>query len=71
MDTIYTMIAYLPVTSGIIGVLSLFTYVYQFVKKKPKRNIFLIIGCIGVGICLLIVCGLFLAGVLGLGPIPK
>lgn len=71
MDAIYTMIAYLPVISGTIGVLSFFLYAYQLVKKKPKRNIFLIIGCIGVGVCLLIVCSLFLAGVFGLGPTPK
>ena len=36
MDIIYTMIAYLPVTSGIIGVLSFFTYVYF--KRKIIIN---------------------------------
>lgn len=70
MDAIYTMMAYLPVVTGTIGVLSVVVYVYQLAKKKPKRNIFLVIGCIGIGVCLLIVCGLFLAGALGLGPTP-
>jgi len=70
MDAIYTMMAYLPVVTGTIGVLSVVVYVYQLVKKKPKRNIFLVIGCIGIGVCLLVVCGLFLAGALGLGPTP-
>lgn len=70
IDIIFTMIAYLPVVAIIVGVLSILIYVYLCIKRKSKRNIFLIIGCIGIGICLLIVSALFLAGALGLGPTP-
>ena len=70
MDAFYTIMAYLPVVTGTLGTLAILVYAYQLIKKKSKRNIFLVIGCIGIGICLLIVCGLFLAGALGLGPTP-
>lgn len=70
MDTIYMIMTYLPVISGVVGVLAILAYVYQIIRKKPKYNSCLIIGCIGIGICLLIICGLFFAGVLGIGPTP-
>lgn len=70
MDTLYTAMAYFPIVAGIIGTLAILLYVYLLIKKKSIRNIFLIIGCVGVSLCLLIICGLFLAGALGMGPIP-
>jgi len=70
IDIIFTMIAYLPVVAIIVGVLSILIYVYLRITKKSKCNILLIVGCIGIGIFLLIVSALFLAGALGLGPTP-
>lgn len=70
LDVIFTMMAYLPVMAGIVGFLSILVYVYMLAKKKPKRHAFLVIGCICIGVYLLIVCSLFLAGALGLGPKP-
>ena len=29
-----------------------------------------VVGLIGLGVCLLVICALFLAGFLGLGPVP-
>lgn len=70
IDIIFTMIAYLPVVAIIVGVLSILIYAYLRIRRKTKCNIFLVVGCIGIGIFLLIVSALFLAGALGLGPTP-
>lgn len=71
MDEIFfLMIAYLPIIAIIVGVLSIVTYVYLKIKKKAHTKICLIISCICVGVWLLIVGSLFLAGLLGLGPVP-
>lgn len=67
----FTLIAYFPITLGIIGILSLLIYAYLFYKKRSGKNVFLIIGCTGLGMWLLIACALFLIGYLGLGPVPS
>ena len=70
MDGLFTAIAYFPVVMRIVGILAIFVYVYLRCKKKPYRNIALVVGLIGLGVCLLVICALFLAGFLGLGPVP-
>lgn len=46
-------------------------YLYNRVIRKKFIPNFLIIGCVGIGIFLLVVCAFFLAGLLGLGPVPN
>ena len=69
MDGLFTAIAYFPVVMGIIGILAILAYIYLRCKKNPYRNIPLVVGLIGLGVCLLVVCALFLVGFLGLGPV--
>ena len=67
MDRVlFTVVAYLPVISGALGIGFLSAYLYN--KFIPN---FLIIGCVGIGNFLLVVCAFFLAGLLGLGPVPN
>ena len=54
----------------ILGVLAVLVYVYLRCKKNPYQNISLVIGLIGLGVCLLVICALFLAGFMGLGLVP-
>lgn len=70
MGGLFTAIAYFPVVMGIVGILAILVYVYLRCKKNPYRNISLVVGLIGIGACLLVICALFLAGFLGLGPVP-
>ena len=65
------MVAYLPVILGALGIGFLSAYLYNRVIRKKFIPNFLIIGCVGIGIFLLVVCAFFLAGLLGLGPVPN
>ncbi len=67
----FLIMSYLPIALGIIGTISLILYFALYKTKHSIRNIFLVISCIGIGICALIFCALFMAGMLGLGPIPN
>ena len=70
MDRVlFTVVAYLPVISGALGIGFLSAYLYNRVIRKKFIPNFLIIGC--VGNFLLVVCAFFLAGLLGLGPVPN
>lgn len=68
---IFTVIAYLPVISGGLGVVFLSIYLYNRIVRKKHIPIFLIVGCLGIGILLLCACAFFLIGLLGLGPVPN
>ena len=66
-----TVVAYLPVISGALGIGFLSAYLYNRVIRKKFIPNFLIIECVGIGNFLLVVCAFFLAGLLGLGPVPN
>ena len=70
MDRVlFTVVAYLPVISGSIrNRVFKCLFIQQSLRKKFIPN-FLIIGCVGIGNFLLVVCAFFLAGLLGLGPV--
>lgn len=70
-SVIFSVIAYLPVISGGIGVVFLSIYLYNRISRKKHIPNFLIIGCAGIGILLLCACAFFLVGLLGLGPVPN
>ena len=58
MDRVlFTVVAYLPVISGALGIGFLSAYLYNRVIRIPN---FLIIGCVGIGNFLLVVCVFFL-----------
>ena len=72
MDSIFfTVVAYLPVIAGGFGIVFLGAYLYNRVIRKKHIPNFLIIGCAGIGILLLFMCVFFLAGLLGIGPVPN
>lgn len=72
MDRIFfAMVAYLPVIAGGLGIGFLSAYLYNRVIRKKHIPILLIIGCVGIGVLLLVICSFFLAGMLGLGPVPN
>lgn len=68
---IFAVMTYLPVASGGLGVVFLSVYLYNSIIKKKNIPIFLIVGCLGIGILLLCACAFFLIGLLGLGPVPN
>lgn len=72
MDRIFfTMVAYLPIIAGGLGIGFLSAYLYNRVIRKKHIPIFLIIGCVSIGVLLLVICSFFLAGMLGIGPVPN
>ena len=57
MDRVlFTVVAYLPVISGALGIGFLSAYLYNRVIRKKFIPNFLIIGCVGIGNFLLVVC---------------
>lgn len=72
MDRVFfTAIAYLPIISGVLGIIFLSIYLHNRIFRKKHIPGFLIIGCAGTGILLLCACAFFLVGLLGLGPVPN
>ena len=71
MERLFLLIAYLPVISIVIGITLLIAGLVLRKSKKQLSKVFLIVGGLFVGICLLIVIALFLAGALGIGPVPN
>ena len=69
MDLLFMIIAYFPVLTGIVGAVSLLTYTGFALLKSTRYNALLIIGCIGVGLTLLVYTAFFLTGYLGMGPV--
>lgn len=63
--------AYFPLCAAGLGVVSLLIYGIFRVGKKRRKNVFLIIGCTGIGLCALYFCSLFFAMYLGWFPIPN
>ena len=62
MDRVlFTVVAYLPVISGALGIGFLSAYLYNRVIRKKFIPNFLIIGCVGIGNFLLVVCAFFLS----------
>ena len=56
MDRVlFTVVAYLPVISGALGIGFLSAYLYNRVIRKKFIPNFLIIGCVGIGNFLLII----------------
>ena len=71
MEWLFLLIAYLPVTSSLIGLLLLAAgFVFRKAKKRLSTAL-LIAGGVCVGVCLLFYIALFLTGALGIGPVPS
>ena len=71
MEWLFLLIAYLPVISIVIGIALLIAGLVLRKFKNQLSKVSFIVGGLCVGICLLIVIALFLAGALGIGPIPN
>ena len=71
MEWLFLLIAYLPVISIVIGIALLIAGLVLRKSKKQLSKVFFVVGGLYVGIFLLIVIALFLAGALGIGPIPN
>ena len=65
----FLIMAYFPILSGIIGVLSLSIYIGNRIFKARSNNLLLVIGCIGICLTALIYGSFFIMGYMGLGPI--
>ncbi len=59
----------LPVLFAAAGIVLILTYFF-LAKHLAHRKILLIVGCILLGICILVFAFFFLAGALGMGPVP-
>ena len=70
MEWLFLLIAYLPVISIVIGIALLIAGLVLRKSKKHLSKVFFVVGGLCVGIFLLIVIALFLAGALGIGPVP-
>ena len=71
MEWLFLLIAYLPVISIVIGIALLIAGLVLRKSKKQLSKVFFVVGGLRVGIFLLIVIALFLAGALGIGPVPN
>ena len=71
MECLYLLMAYLPVISIVVGIALLIIGLVLRKSKKQLSKVFFIVGGLCVGICVLIVIALFLAGALGIGPVPN
>ena len=70
MEWLFLLIAYLPVISIVFGIALLIAGLVLRKSKKQLSKVFFVVGGLCVGIFLLIVIALFLAGAFGIGPVP-
>ncbi|MCQ2525007.1 MAG: hypothetical protein MJ123_11775 [Lachnospiraceae bacterium] len=68
MDFMFLLLAYVPVASLIIGVICLTAFFLLRYRKRKIVNWLFVLGCIGIGLTLLVYCFFFLVGFLGIGP---
>ncbi|MBP3428738.1 MAG: hypothetical protein J6M47_10835 [Clostridia bacterium] len=71
MEWLYLLMAYLPVISIVVGSTLLIVGLVLRERKRQLSKVFFVVGGVCVGICLLIIAALFLAGALGIGPVPN
>ena len=71
MEWLFSLIAYLPVISIVIGIALLIAGFVLLKSKKQASKAFFIVGGLCIGICLLVVIVLFLIGAFGVGPVPN
>lgn len=68
-DYLFLLMAYFPVVSLVVGIISLSVYfILRFIKKRI-HNWLLVLGFIGIGITLFIYSAFFIIGFMGLGPV--
>lgn len=68
---LFIVTADLPVIAGVLGIGFCGAYLYNRVIRKKHIAYLLVIGCIGIGTLLLVMCAFSLVGLLGIGPVPN
>ena len=71
MEWIFSLIAYLPIVSIIVGLVLLISGLVVKKTDKKKAACLLKVGGLCIGICLLVYASLFLIGAMGVGPVPN